>query len=121
MTVRVLKWDVPVDDRVHAIGDGTVIHVACQHDARSVQVWTEEEDEPDVSRLVTVVGTGHRYPSNVVNDESGHWHAVGTALADDLGLVWHVLKFIPCRGGCEPGGYIKGHFTTCTREEDHGS
>lgn len=123
MTVRVLEWDVPVDDQVHYIGEGSIIHVACQHDANSVQVWAEEVGEPwepvpQYYRAVQVVGTGHEYPSNRVDGEPGHWHAVGTALTT-IGLVWHVLKFIPCRGGCEPEGYIKGSFTSCTREEDH--
>jgi hypothetical protein len=120
MTVRVLKWDVPVDDHVHRIGSGDIIHVACQSSPDVVQVWTEEVDEPNLDRRVTVVGTGHVYPSNKVDDENGHWHAVGTALTN-IGLVWHVLKFIPCRGGDEPQGYIKGSFTTCTREENHAS
>jgi hypothetical protein len=113
MTVRVLKWDVPVDDKPHMIGGGEIIHVACQRIASSVQVWTEEEDEPELTQRVIVVGTGHVYPQ----EPHGHWHAVGTALTD-IGLVWHVLRHIPCYGG---QGYIKGELNRCLREEDHGS
>ena len=88
---RVLKWDVPVDDKPHPIGAGPVLHVACQSSPYVVQVWTEEEvpdalsAEPTRYVVAQVYGTGHTYP--------GNGFAVGTAFAGSTGLVWHLVTF----------------------------
>lgn len=80
---RILKWDVPVDDRWHPVGGGPVVHVACQYGPGSVQVWTIEHNEALLSPgAARVYGTGHVIPSGT--------HPIGSAVTDH-GLVWHVL------------------------------
>lgn len=83
--LRVLKWDVSVDDRPHRIGGGKVLHVACQGPVDVVQVWTLETgtDFPMVD--VQVFATGQPLPGSVVE-------FVGTTLA--YPLVWHVFKVL---------------------------
>lgn len=83
--MKVLKWHVPVDDQDHRIGKGKIVLVACQYDAASVQVWTEEEGEPNLDeghRLVRVFGTGHGVPA-------GYSH-IGSAW--EMPFVWHLYE-----------------------------
>ena len=107
MTRRILKWNVPVDDNRHSIGGGPVVHVASQHTnnlqgyieaafrahgepRELIQVWTDEEGEPrpEQSRLVQVFGTGQPLP-----DHAGQ--PLGTAIAHNGTLVWHVIEMRP--------------------------
>lgn len=81
---RVLKWNVPVDDKPHPIGRGEVVHVACQFDASEVQVWTDEVDgDYPRQRFAQVHGTGHPVPADLQH--------VGSVVAADGHLVWHVF------------------------------
>lgn len=82
--MKVLKWDLLVNDKVQAIGNGQVVLVACQHGPDTVQVWTEEigtESHPVKPRDAVIVGTGHRVPEGMEH--------IGSTLAP-MGLVWHV-------------------------------
>jgi hypothetical protein len=87
---RILKWDVPVDDQEHEIGAGPVVHVACQRDATSMQVWTIESDPPTVDsgvplttpRVVLVVGTGQPF-------HGWYWEHAGSVETGPF--VWHLL------------------------------
>lgn len=87
MSLRVLKWNVPVDDKPHEIGGGHVLLVACQHGPESVQVWTVELDEPR-TLLAQVFGTGQPLPGSV----QAH---VGSAVTAGGELVWHVFEVRP--------------------------
>lgn len=83
---RVLKWDVPVDDKAHPIGTGPVVHVDCQHeDPAVVQVWTEEpaDGHGPERRLAQVVATGMPYPD--------HGQHIGTAKVYAGRIMWHVV------------------------------
>lgn len=80
--MKVLKWHVPVDDQDHRIGKGKIVLVACQYDAASVQVWTEEDAEDEGHRLVRVFGTGHEVPT-----EYSH---LGSAVSGPF--VWHLYQ-----------------------------
>ena len=80
--MKILKWDVDVDNRDHAIGAGRVVHVACQFGPYSVQVWTVEHDHIAM-RQARVVGTGQEIPSGA--------EVLGTAVTT-FGLVWHVIE-----------------------------
>lgn len=83
MTRRVLKWNVPVDDRPHPIGTGPVVLVACQYGPESVQVWTEEPTPDVVHRHeVQVFGTGQP-----LDGAGAH---VGSVVIGSL--VWHVYE-----------------------------
>ena len=89
MARRVLKWDVPVDDREHEIGGGRVRLVACQHSHDIVQVWTEEPEHPGFGRttpprMARVFGTGHPLP-----EAANHLGSVVTAGGS---LVWHLYE-----------------------------
>lgn len=81
---QVLKWTVPIDDRIHLIGSGRVVHVDSQYGRiDEVQVWTEEtEGELAVIQPVKVVGTGHPFPDGQV---------VGSVVVSHGNLVWHVV------------------------------
>lgn len=83
---RVLKWNVPVDDRPHQIGGGPVVLVDCQYgDPSNVQVWTVENgnQRPVIAQ---VYGTGQPAPTDAfaVGSVLVEGHTFGT-------LVWHVL------------------------------
>ena len=88
MTDRaVLKWDVPVDDTPHQIGGGQVLHVACQHSASVVTVWTLEprnRDAVTAMRRVQVFGTGQPLPYFAEH--------VGSTVTAGGALVWHVFE-----------------------------
>lgn len=89
--MRVLKWEVPVDEEFHLVGSGQVVHVACQADPGTVAVWTcesEEEGRLRVSRAVRAYPTGRPVPPLLEH--------LGTALAADGALVWHLFGE-PCR------------------------
>lgn len=90
MSLRALKWSVPVDDSSHEMGTGQVLKVACQHDHESVQVWTLE-DETTLARAprsARAFATGQPLPGAAM----AH---IGTALAADGQLVWHLFEVLP--------------------------
>jgi hypothetical protein len=87
---RVLKWDVPVDDREHTIGAGFIAHVGCQQGPETVQVWTEQSDDHPTrwpARTVRVFGTGQPLP-----DGARH---LGSVVSAGGALVWHVYEVQP--------------------------
>lgn len=86
MSLRVLKWNVAVDDQPHEVGYGRVLHVACQYGPESVQVWTLELSKPH-TRLAQVFGTGQPLPDTV----AAH---LGSTVAAHA-LVWHVFEVWP--------------------------
>lgn len=91
MSARTIyKYDVPVDDQVHQIGmprGATILHVACQNSADTVQIWVEcLPSAPPEIRSFIVYGTGHAV------HESGVYH--GTCLAADGALVWHLYEVV---------------------------
>jgi hypothetical protein len=79
MSGRILRWEVPVDDKPHRVPSG-IAHVASRN-PHVVEVWTTPTNTPDV--MVQVVGTGQPYPDG--------WTWLGTALAPG-GLVWHLMQ-----------------------------
>ena len=87
MTLRVLKWPVPVDDREHPIGDGTVLHVGCQgRNPQVVYVWTLEPDGAQLrGRAARVFGTGQPLPEYI-----GAGYHLGSVI--EGALVWHVFQ-----------------------------
>lgn len=86
MTARIYRYQVPVDDRVHVIDlNGSPCHVGCR-DPQVLEFWAIHRDGvPTVGRHFTVVGTGHRLPT----DQYRHW---GTAVAPGGALVWHLVE-----------------------------
>ena len=83
MSLRVLKWSVPVDDQPHPIGAGKVLHVECQNTATAVEVWTLELDEPG-TEFAQVFGTGQPLPGAAFKH-------IGSTVAAGGSLVWHVF------------------------------
>jgi hypothetical protein len=83
--MKVLKWQVPLNDLPHAIGVGQVVLVAQQPHGRvdEVQVWTLETGA-DATREVRVFGTGHTIPDG--------WEPIGSCLSVDGQFVWHVFE-----------------------------
>lgn len=79
------RYEIPIDDQNHrfTIGQGP-LHFACRRDG-IVEFWAYAPTAASaLTREFTVVGTGHPLPV-------GTWH-VGTAIAPDHMLVWHVLE-----------------------------
>lgn len=97
MTKRILKWEVPIDDEEHNIGNGKVVHVglpkipALGSLRREVCIWTEETMSNDsasilTDRTVKIFGTGREFPDD-------HCH-VGSVVdsSDTAYAVWHVYE-----------------------------
>lgn len=99
MQRRVLRWEVPVDDRWHQIGGGEVLLV----DARPLmpgfatprlEVWTQESVDMDwpnsdpraLKRDVAVFGTGH-----VLDPQAGEHLGSVIDRGVDGALVWHLF------------------------------
>lgn len=89
MTQRVLKWHVPVDDQIHPIGTGPVLHVDSQLGADTVTVWTEESDDlhDGQARAVQVFGTGQPLPNFATH--------LGSVVVAEGRLVWHCYELTP--------------------------
>jgi hypothetical protein len=94
----VLKWPVAVDDRVHRIGGGQIVHVACQdpREIDCVMVWTIEPrpargESPVPTREVQVFGTGQPLPFFADH--------LGTAITANGQLVWHLFALPPVLDG----------------------
>lgn len=84
MSRRIFRYEVPVDDRWHAIRARAPLYVACrQVDAVEFWAW-EPGDDPPVMEY-RVFGTGHPI------DEPGSLH-VGTAISTGGGLIWHLVR-----------------------------
>jgi hypothetical protein len=83
---RILRYEVPVDDRAHyhSLGSGEILLVACRQGPAVVEFWIPDTDGPKTKREFVVVGTGHPYPS--------HWQYRGSTLAADGMLVWHLME-----------------------------
>lgn len=81
---RIIRWDVPVDDQAHVFGlSGAIVHVASRS-PDVVTLWTIDTGGPTSPRMFQVVGTGHPFPAE--------WQHIGTALAADGALVWHLME-----------------------------
>jgi hypothetical protein len=84
MSRRILKWQIPIDDRDHPVGPGPAVLVAVQGAAHSgvVTVWTDESDTEGIPvQSARVYGTGQPVPPGDVH--------LGSCL--DGSLVWHVF------------------------------
>ena len=85
--MRVLRWEIPVDDRWHEIGGGRVLHVACRAPSIDiVHVWTVAPDStPTAPRRARFIATGQPLPATAGDH-------LGTAITHDDTLVWHVFE-----------------------------
>lgn len=80
----VYRYEVPVDDRWHALQvEGPVLHVDCRNQ-HIVEVWAVHADGPKPTRSFRVYGTGQTLPEGL--------DYVGTALAPGGQLVWHLFE-----------------------------
>jgi hypothetical protein len=74
---RVYRYEVPVDDDVHMLPAGQVVHVDSRRRADSVEVWVEFPAKGGLPDLpVRVYGTGHDIPDGALH--------LGTALSPDV-------------------------------------
>lgn len=94
--MKVLRYDVPVDDAEHEITCGRVLHVDCRQ-ADTVTFWAT--DDAKTSRIFRVFATGQN-----VDDPYGVWTFLGTALTPATWsdepvprgfLVWHLFEKTP--------------------------
>lgn len=81
---RVLRHEVPVDDRWHALQlSGPIVHVATRN-PRVVEVWAIDTGEASSLRGFRAFGTGQPLPPDVAH--------VGTAITPGGQLVWHLFE-----------------------------
>ena len=81
----VLRWTIPVVDRVQYIGRGPVLLAACRL-PNMIDIWTYETQMPtEPTRPVAIFGTGFEIPKSV----GAHRHVCS---AIDGGFVWHVFE-----------------------------
>lgn len=81
------RYEVPVDDRWHELRlSGAVLHVACRR-FDVVELWALHSNGPELRRAFRAVGTGQPLP----DEPTRH---VGSALAAEGRLVWHVMERI---------------------------
>lgn len=82
--MRILRYEVPVDGEWHEVRCGNIVHVASRS-PDVVEVWASAvSDFWESERMLRVYGTGHAIEVGAVH--------VGTALAADGRLVWHLLE-----------------------------
>lgn len=83
--MRVLKWNVPVDDKMHGIGEGKIALVDSLYGPEAVQVWTVEPGSGVQAnpRQAVVIGTGQEAPDD--------WEHIGSVATAGGALVWHVF------------------------------
>lgn len=95
MTEHIFRYEIPVDDQWHSLDlYGPVLHVACRR-SDTVELWATHYDHPPrpgvarISSQFRVVGTGQPIPA-----QREGWRHVGTCIAPDGYLVWHLLEKI---------------------------
>lgn len=90
-TLRIFRYEIPVDDRWHTVRlPGPIVHVATRR-PDAVEVWATTAGFGPYDVDLTVVGTGQPYPAD---PEIIH---VGTAIIPGGALVWHLLRRGPDR------------------------
>lgn len=88
MANTIYRYEVPVDDQWHELRlSGAVLHVACRR-PDTVELWALHTEGPELHRAFRVFGTGQPLPP----EPTRH---VGTALAAEGRLVWHVMERWP--------------------------
>ncbi len=81
---RILRYEVPVDDKTHTLMlGGPIVHVGTR-DPAIVEIWAVDTGTTRMPCEFTVVGTGHEYPEG--------WQHVGSAITAGGALVWHLLE-----------------------------
>lgn len=84
--VKVLRWEVPVDDQWHNVGSGPIAMIASRDDPGAlVEVWTIQPTHEHADRLVRAFGTGQPVPPDTIY--------LGSTLAGPgRALAWHVFE-----------------------------
>lgn len=84
MTREVRRYEVPVDDRPHALTlGGPILAVGCR-EPHVVEFWAMHDPAVTWRRWFHVHGTGHELPDLAVY--------VGTAVAPGGRFVWHLFE-----------------------------
>lgn len=88
MTVRIFRYEVPVDYKPHNFQlHGDPLAVGCR-DLGVVEFWAAHHDgHSGRLRSFVVVGTGQALPQT--GPGRSHW---GTAVAPGGALVWHLIE-----------------------------
>lgn len=90
-SVRILRYEVPVDDRFHTLRLlGPIVHVATRN-PRCVEVWASTDGSGPYDWDLTVVATGQPFPG------AGALTHLGTAISPGGELVWHLMQRGPSR------------------------
>lgn len=88
MVHKILRYEVPVDGKVHEFFlSSELVLIATRH-ANLVEFWTiHTEGKGLAQRFFYVVGTGQ--------DWSEHDRYLGTAIVPNIRLVWHLIERLP--------------------------
>jgi hypothetical protein len=82
--VRILRYQVPVDDDDHELMiHRRIVHVACRR-RDVVELWAVDAG-PRVVRRFRVFGTGHEF-------DPVRYDYVGTGIVPGGDLVWHLME-----------------------------
>ena len=83
--MRMLRWELPVDDRWHKFPISVPPrHAETINGGHAVEFWAEDKQHSDRTHLkLRVFGTGHNIPDDMV-------HYACTAARAGNGLVWHI-------------------------------
>lgn len=94
MVMRVLRYQVPVDDAWHTIRvRGNIVHVATRS-PEIVEFWTYVCDG-EAERTFRVFGTGAPIPESGAQTIPVY---VGTALTPQVAGVWHLFELVSLGG-----------------------
>jgi hypothetical protein len=84
--IRILRYEVPVDDQWHEHGlSGAILHIASRR-PDVVEFWALDSGGAPYPRRFRVYGTGHP----IDGDPEPAYR--GTALAAGGSLVWHLME-----------------------------
>lgn len=88
MSIRIHKFEIPVDDKVHEIRCLNAPHLVKSFTDEVVTVWAtvSDDDDDNWTFYFTVIGTGHELPDPEV------WPFVRGAAVSPSGFVWHLVE-----------------------------
>lgn len=104
MVMRVLRYQVPVDDAWHTLPVlGAIVHVATRS-PEIVEFWAYGCG-PERQRTFRVFGTGHPIPEADAYTTPVY---TNTAIVPGGALVWHLFELVALSGGAHPGSPLDG-------------
>lgn len=92
--MRILKTEIPIDDRWHEETVGPIVHVGHQEFGLVTFWWWDDVSMAKNDRQFRVYGTGHEVTTGL-DPQTGlvqEVHHRGTAVDHGRKLVWHLIE-----------------------------